>query len=53
MKYLGKIFILFLFILCGCSNPETDAELLEIDRQKLTENLDYGKIPSTDLPKLL
>lgn len=44
MKYIGKIFILFLFVLCGCSNSETDAELLEIDRQKLKENLDYDKI---------
>jgi len=44
MKYLGKVFILFLFILCGCSKSETDAELLEIDKQKLTENLDYDKI---------
>lgn len=44
MTYKGTFLILFLSIFFGCSKPETDAELLELDQKKLVENLDYDKI---------
>ena len=36
--------LLFFFIISGCSGPDTDEELLALDREKLTENLNYDKI---------
>ena len=36
--------LLFFFIMSGCSGPDTDEELLALDREKLTENLNYDKI---------
>lgn len=44
MKYKHSILLLFLFIAAGCSSPDTDAELLALDKEKLTENLAYDKI---------
>ncbi|RZL45885.1 MAG: short-chain dehydrogenase [Pedobacter sp.] len=44
MTYKGTLLILLIAIFAGCSKPNTDAELLKIDQQKLTENLDYDKI---------
>ncbi|RZJ48631.1 MAG: short-chain dehydrogenase, partial [Flavobacterium sp.] len=44
MTYKGTFLILFLSIFFGCSKPETDAELLQLDQKKIVENLDYDKI---------
>ncbi|SOD18094.1 short-chain dehydrogenase [Pedobacter xixiisoli] len=44
MKYKHSILLLFFFLAAGCSNPDTDEELLALDKEKLTENLAYDKI---------
>lgn len=41
--FIAFISVLFLSV-SGCSNAETDEELLALDQEKLTENLNYDKI---------
>ncbi|MDQ8004392.1 MAG: hypothetical protein REI64_06290 [Pedobacter sp.] len=43
MKYNPTFLLFFLFVF-GCSNAPTDEELLALDKEKLTEHLDYDKI---------
>lgn len=44
MKYKHSILLVFLFIAFGCSSPDTDEELLALDKERLVENLSYDKI---------
>lgn len=43
MKY-NQAFLFFFLLIFGCSSVPTDEELLALDREKLTEHLDYDKI---------
>lgn len=43
MKY-NQAFLLFFLFFFGCSSVPTDEELLALDKEKLTEHLDYDKI---------
>lgn len=44
IKYNLAFLFLFTLFIHGCSSPSTDEELLDLDKQKLTENLAYDKI---------
>lgn len=44
MKNLKRLLFLFVILTFGCSAPDTDEELLALDKEKLNENLAYDKI---------